>query len=381
MSEPTVQGTCATGFEPVRDAFVENFVSRGDIGASLAVCRDGEVIIDLWGGWADAAGTRPWDRDTIVNVWSTTKGLTAMTVHRLVDQGRLDLDAPVAEYWPEFAAAGKADLPVRWLLCHRSGLAALRDPLSAETYADWDEITSRLAATEPWWEPGTKSGYHAMTFGFLVGEVARRVDGRTIGAQFREDIAEPLGVDAHIGLPASEDHRVAELTMGEPPSDSSMAEMFSQLDPAAAAALTNPMVGPADANALWWRRAEIPAANGHTNGRALARLYGAIAKGGGDVLTAAGAERLRESQGVEPDIVISAGAGGAPFEWGLGVAIGNGDYGPNPRAFGHDGFGGSFGFADPEAGVGVGYAMNSMGFNLVGDPRKVAMLDALYACL
>lgn len=384
MSE--VRGRTTSRFAGVREAFEENFRIRDELGAAVTVCVDGEVVADLWGGWADAARTRSWQRDTLVNVWSTTKGPTALCAHILADRALLDLDAPVARYWPEFAAAGKARLPVRHLLSHRAGLCGLRQPHSVEDLYDWELTTSRLAATEPWWEPGTRSGYHALTYGYLVGEVIRRVSGRTPGRFLREEVTGPAGIDFAIGLPGADDARVAELVHPTRPVEDGQARARARLHPAALAALTNPAPGAVAANTPQWRRAEIPAANGHGTARAVAALYGVLARQGrhGDrqVLSAAGAERAREGQGACTDLVLGAG-----FKHETEIALGywlsgpNGSYGPNPRAIGHDGFGGSFGLADPEAGVSIGYVMNRMGPHIADDPRKRAVVDAVYAAL
>ncbi len=320
-------------------------------------------------------------------MWSTTKGVVALAVHLLADRGRLDLEAPVAEYWPEFAAAGKQDITVRQLLCHRAGLSGLREPQSVEDLCDWELTTARLAATEPWWEPGTVSGYHAFTWGHLVGEVVRRVSGLLPGDLLRKELTGPLDLDFHLGLPAAEDHRVAELVQPPPPDDSAMAELFGQLHPAAVAALANPMVTAAEGNLEIWRRAQIPAANGHATARAVAALYGIAAFGGrhGDqrVLSPEAIERGRTGQGACVDLVLGAGLGGAETEFALGWGVGGarGSYGPNPRAFGHDGYGGSFGLADPENGVAAGYVMNRMGQFIIDDPRKMALVAAIYAAV
>ena len=203
-------GHCAAGFERVRDAFAENFARGGEVGATVAATVDGRLVVDLWAGHADAARTRPWTRDTIVDIASSTKGLTTICAHRLVDVGLLDLEAPVARYWPEFAQAGKATIPVHFLLSHRAGLPAIDEPLPTEALYDWNRMTGALAAQKPWWEPGTQHGYHIFTFGYLVGEVVRQITGKTLGTYFREEVAEPLGIDCHIGLAAEHDGRVAE---------------------------------------------------------------------------------------------------------------------------------------------------------------------------
>ncbi|MEU0374860.1 serine hydrolase domain-containing protein [Streptomyces sp. NPDC006283] len=380
----TIQGHCDERFSAVRAAFEENFRERGELGAAVTVLVDGEKAVDLWGGWADGTRTRPWERDTLVNVWSTTKGPTALCAHLLADRGLLDLDAPVARYWPEFAAAGKEGVLVRHLLSHRAGLAGLREPHSLEEFYDWELTCARLAATEPWWEPGTRSGYHAMTYGHLVGELLRRITGLMPGEFLRQEITGPLGIDFTIGLPREEDRRVAELVPPSAGERGEQAALFAQLEPVAIAALANPAVGAGIANSVGWRAAQIPAANGHGTARAVAALYGILAGrgriGGHRVLTPEAAERVREGQGACRDLVLGAGFE-RETEVGLGLWLSgkNGSYGPNPRAFGHDGFGGSCGLADPESGIAMGYVMNRMGPHIADDPRKMALIDAVYA--
>ncbi|MFG2264203.1 serine hydrolase domain-containing protein [Streptomyces sp. NPDC048720] len=384
--EAHVQGHCDPRFTAVREAFEENFRDRGELGAAVAVTVGGETVADLWGGWADAARTRPWERDTLVNVWSTTKGPVALCAHLLADRGLLDFDRPVAAYWPEFAAAGKEDVRVRDLLSHRAGLSGLREPHSVEELYDWELTTARLAATEPWWEPGTRSGYHALTWGFLVGEVIRRVSGLRPGAFLEKEVTGPLGLDFTIGLPEKETGRAAELVHARSRDDGERAAAFGQLPPAAIAALANPPVGAAQANTAAWRAAEIPAANGHGTARSVAALYGVFAGRGsyGDrrILSPEAVERVREGQGACRDLVLGAGFEGET-EIGLGLWLSgpHGSYGPNPRAFGHDGFGGSCGLADPEAEVSLGYAMNRMGPHIADDPRKTALVEAVYSAL
>ncbi|MFI9803681.1 serine hydrolase domain-containing protein [Streptomyces sp. NPDC052301] len=383
---PRIHGHCDARFAAVREAFEENVRTRGELGAAVAVTVDGVTVVDLWGGWADAARTRPWERDTPVNVWSTTKGPVALCAHLLADRGLLDLDAPVAGYWPEFAAAGKEKVLVRHLLSHRAGLAGLREPHALDALYDWELTTARLAAMEPWWEPGTRSGYHALTYGFLVGEVVRRVSGLRPGAFLEREVTGPLGIDFTVGLPAKEAGRAAELVHAPAVASSERAAAFGQLPPVALAALANPPVGAAEANTARWRAAEIPAANGHGTARAVAALYGVFAgrgsHGGRRILSPEAAERVREGQGPCRDLVLGAGLEGET-EIGLGLWLSGprGSYGPNPRAFGHDGFGGSCGLADPEAGVSLGYVMNRMGPRIADDPRKMALIDALYSAL
>ena len=383
---PLVHGHCDARFAAVRTAFEENFQGRGELGAAVAVTLDGETVVDLWGGWADAARTRPWERETLVNVWSTSKGPTSLCAHVLADRGLLDLDAPVAAYWPEFAAAGKESVLVRHLLSHRAGLAGLREPHDLDQLCDWELTVERLAAQEPWWEPGTRSGYHALTFGHLVGEVVRRVSGLRPGAFLEREVTGPLGIDFTIGLPEKEAGRAAELVHPPVTSSSEQAAIFAQLAPAAVAALANPPVGAAEANTARWRAAEIPAANGHGTARAVAALYGIFAGRGSygsrQVLSPEAAERVREGQGSCRDLVLGAGFA-HETETGLGLWLSgpNGSYGPNPRAFGHDGFGGSCGLADPESGLSLGYVMNRMGPHIADDPRKMVLVDALYSAL
>ncbi|MET7605994.1 serine hydrolase domain-containing protein [Streptomyces avermitilis] len=383
---PQIQGRCDERFAAVREAFEGNFRERGELGAAVTVTLGGETVVDLWGGWADAARTRPWERETLVNVWSTSKGPTSLCAHILADRGLLDFDAPGAAYWPEFAAAGKGSVLVRHLLSHRAGLAGLREPHSVEQLYDWELTAQRLAAQEPWWEPGTRSGYHALTFGFLVGEVVRRVSGLLPGAFLEREVTGPLAIDFTIGLPEKEADRAAELVHPRAAATSEQAEVFSQLAPVALAALLNPVVGATEGNTERWRAAEIPAANGHGTARAVAALYGIFAgRGSWDgrpILSPEAAERVREGQGSCRDLVLGAGFE-SETEIGLGLWLSgpNGSYGPNPKAFGHDGFGGSCGLADPEAGVSLGYVMNRMGPHIADDPRKMALVDALYSAL
>ena len=387
MNGPTatvaVHGTCAPGFEPVRQAFEENFRDRGELGAAFAATRHGEVVADLWAGWTDPGRTTPWQADTLSNVWSTTKGMTAICAHRLADAGELDVDAPVAKYWPEFAAEGKADIPVRWLLSHRSGVTGigLDRPVKVEELYDWDHITGLLAAQAPLFEPGTVSGYHALSFGFLVGEVVRRVAGQGVREFFAEEVAGPLGADFSIGL-ADESDLARCSTLVEPVLTSAMATAlataFANAGPVALAAMANPRVEGHHANEPEWRRAVLPALNGHGTALAIAKIYAALADGSERLLSAGALARAREGQGNEIDVV-----GGVPNEWALGFYLGSDarGFGPNPAAFGHDGFGGSTGGADPENGISIGYTMNQMGPLLRDDPRKMALVTALYEAI
>ena len=375
-----IQGTCAAGFEPVRAAFAENFADRDEIGASVAVVYRGDSVVNLWAGWADPGQTRPWEADTLTNVWSTTKAMTSLAAQILIEAGELDPDAPVARYWPEFAAAGKADLPVRLLMCHQAGLSGLAVPTAIEDYYDWEKITAELAAQEPLFPPGTAQGYHAITFGFLVGEVIRRITGTSPGQFFAEQVAGPLRADFFIGVPESELGRCSDLQGVRPSEDeqAAVAQAYANAHPAALAALTNPPLTGDEANAPGWRMAEIPAANGHGTALALATILGAVADGSERLISSRTLERARTGQGHFTDLVL-----GFPIEFGLGYGLSGPEhhYGPNPAAFGHDGFGGSAAGADPEAGVAFAYVMNRMGLNLADDPRKMAVIDAVYKSL
>ena len=381
-----IDGHCDARFGAVREAFAEGFRSRNEIGSAVAVTLDGKSVVDLWAGHADLSRTRPWARDTIVNIYSCTKGMTALCAHQLVERGQLDLDAPVATYWPEFAQASKARIPVRWLLSHRSGLPAVRDMLAPEALYDWTAMCDALAAQSPWWEPGTHHGYHAVTFGWLVGEVVRRITGRSLGTYFREEIAEPLGLDLHIGLADAEHGRVAE--MSEIPTDQvdpdalGLAQVvFSDPEGMAARAFVNPPSMALGPNNPEWRRAEIPGANGHGAARDLARVYGALARGGTvdgiRMLSAESVARCASEQSFGPDQVLQIST-----RFGLGFMLPqerpDARFGPSKRAFGHPGAGGSLGFADPEHRVGFGYVMNRMGPHILLDPRAVALIDAVY---
>jgi len=392
---PSIHGHCDPRFEAVRQIFAENLESGNDLGAGVAFTLHGEPVVDLWGGFLDLEHTQPWARDTLVNLYSTTKGMTAICAHQLIERGQLDVDAPVAEYWPEFAAAGKASIPVRQLLCHQAGLPAIRKPLETSVLYDWEALTAALAEQEPWWEPGTRHGYHALTFGHLVGEVIRRVSGQSVGQFFRENVAQPLDADFHIGLPDKDHARTSTLhgrLMGGDPKESGSeipeplkAFMRDMADPTTmtGGAFNNPRIPPDAVNSAEWRRAEIPAANGHGTARSLARIYGALACGGEvdgvRILDGKSIDRAIEVQADGPDAVL----GGMPMRFGLGFMLRSPimPLSPNPRAFGHPGAGGSIGMADPDAGVGFGYTPNKMQMGLVGGAGAFAMLKAFFEAL
>jgi CubicO group peptidase (beta-lactamase class C family) len=385
----TIDGHCDPRFTAVREEFFRNFTERGDVGASVCVYLDGVRVVDCWGGHADAARARPWTADTIVSVASTTKGMVALCAHMLAERGKLDLDAPVARYWPEFAQGGKADIPVRWLLSHRAGLPAIRPALPAEALLDWSAMTAALALTEPWWTPGTRHGYHAITVGHLVGEVIRRVDGRSVGAFLREEVTGPLHADFFIGVPAEADARAATVLPPPPPPAGETTIWDTILaDPESVSGRTflNPPRTPDLVNTRAWRAAEIPAANGHTSARGVARVYAALARGGElegvRLLAPATIERAIVEQASGRDAVLTVPT---RFATGfmLGLPGGLFDCGPGRRTFGHPGRGGSIGFADPDARLAVGYVTNQY---LTGTPRhpdrRVACLvDATYAAI
>jgi CubicO group peptidase (beta-lactamase class C family) len=373
-------------FVGVRDVFAAAFERGAELGASVCVTLEGESVVDLHAGFADTARTQPWQHDSLVNLFSTTKGMTAICALRLVDQGRLDLDAPVAKYWPEFAAGGKADLPVRHLLSHRAGLPAISKPLPPGSLLDWGVMTAALAEQEPWWTPGTQHGYHAISFGFLVGEVVRRIDGRSLGTFFREEVAEPLGVDLHIGLAEEHEGRVSKLVQG-PVHAENGPDLFQMIlkDPESmlAKAFINPPLLPGDANSREWRAAEIPAANGHGTAAALARLYTALALGGEldgvRVLSSETIEAARTQHSLGLDAILPLES---RFGLGFQMPTEGEPTGPNPKVFGHAGAGGSYGQADPENRIGFGYSMNLMHTGLwMVDPRPRALLRAVHEAL
>jgi CubicO group peptidase (beta-lactamase class C family) len=356
-------GTCTDRFAPVRQALAASLDDK-DVGASVAVYVDGEPEVDLWGGYVDAGRTVSWERDTIGNVWSTTKTMAALCALILADRGELDLAAPVAAYWPEFAAAGKEGVRVSHLLSHTSGLHVWDAPTTIDDLYDWPTVTARLAAQAPAWEPGTEAGYHAVTQGYLVGEVVRRVTGRSLGTFFAEEVAGPLGADFHIGLAAEHDHRVAPILA--PPSSPPRGDVPP-----------NPAIPPDTANTLAWRRAEIPAANGHGNARSVAAVQSLLACGGAArgvrLLSEKGCERALEEQFNGTDRVL-----GVPMRYGMGYGLNAGQL-PNPRTCFWGGWGGSVVLVDLDARMSVAYTMNQMiDPGGLGDERGFMILAAVY---
>jgi CubicO group peptidase (beta-lactamase class C family) len=377
-----IDGTCDARFEPVRNAFHENFELRGEVGAGLCLSVGGSVVVDLWGGWQDVEQSRPWARTTLVNVFSVGKAVAAVCVARLVGEGRLHFDQPVAQVWPEFGAAGKQRVTVRQLLSHQAGLPAVRAPLPAGAVFDLPVLCEALAAQEPWWEPGTAHGYHVNTFGVLVGELVRRVSGESLGAMVRREIAGPLQADLHIGVPQSELHRVADFfgmteSLPRPEgdlSDEQVMELHAYFNPPE-------FSGSGVVNTTRWRTGELPSTNGHGTAAGIARLYEALVTGGqrqGVVLLDAGVLAEATTEQVYGDDLILH----RPSRFGIGFQLTQAErrLGPNPGAFGHFGAGGSLGFCDPETELAFGYAINTMGPRWQ-NPRNKALIDACYECL
>ena len=385
---PAISGACDARFERVREAFTRNFAESGELGASVAVALEGEIVVDLWAGYVDRERTKPWERDTLVLVYSSTKGAVALAAHMLADRGLVDFEAPVADVWPEFAQAGKETLPLRYLLTHQAGLPAIDEELPLGAELEWDIMAGALSRQAPLWEPGEKMGYHAATFGWLVGEVIRRVDGRSVGTFIREEIAEPLGVEFLLGFGPEEDHRVSDLHLAQVPAE--------ELPSLAAAALLEPTSMAARAfniaprgpnkgrNSRANRASEQPGSNGHSNARALATIYGALGNGGewqGHRLLSEDAIRLAGTEQAQGrDLILQT-----PVRRTLGFMMPVAGI-PDPRgenAFGHAGMGGSLGFCDPDVGLGFGYAMNQMWTNTLAqdDPRAAGLMQAVYESL
>ena len=370
-----VQGTTTEKFAGLVDHFQKSLDSGADVGASIAVYHHEELVADLWGGYRDEAKTIPWDQDTLVNVFSTTKTMTFLVALMLFERGDLDFNAPVATYWPEFAANGKADIEVRHIMNHCAGLAGWQEPVTPKDLADWDLVTSLLAAQAPWWQDRTLTGYHAATQGFLIGEIVRRITGTTIGQFFKNEVADVLGVDFFIGLPESEEHRVS-FVIPPPPEDFSN----DAPDSVRVRALWNLDEVAVAPQHRWWREAEIPAANGHGNALSVATVQQVMANNG----HVNGHRFFSEKTG---DMVFDRQVGGVDqvlgvdlsFGLGYGLASGYMPFGPRTCAWG--GFGGSVIMMDQDLGLTVSYMMNKMGVGLVGDTRgsEISLLAAVAA--
>jgi len=375
-----IHGRCDPRFERVREAFTANFAQGLETGASVCVMLDGEPVADLWGGFKDAACTRAWEADTICNVMSVTKAMSATCLHVLVDRGLVDLDAPVARYWPEFAANGKAGIKVRWLLDNRAGLPVLADDLWPGAILDWQAMTDALAAQAPMLTPGGEPAYHIRTAGFLVGEVVRRVSGRSLGQFFREEIAQPYGIDFAIGLTPDEQARCADFI---PQTAGTLLDAGLHQAGSMVARAARQLPKPLDYNAAAYRAAQIPSTNGHGNGRSVARFYALLACGG-----ELGGRRLMRRETLDAALVMQHQAResvmGRQYRQALGFLLNTPEdfeVGPNPNAFGLLGAGGALGFTDPDRRLSFGYVENRMHAAMGLGVRAPALLQAAYACL
>jgi CubicO group peptidase (beta-lactamase class C family) len=371
-----LNGTCDPRFDAVRDALAGNIDSGEELGASLVVDIDGERVIDVWGGFRDPGHTTAWDENTITNVWSTTKTITSLAALMLADRGQLDVYAPVADYWPEFAASGKQDVRVRHLLSHTSGVSGLEQPATAEDLYDWETSTSRMAAQAPWWTPGTASGYHALNFGHLVGEVVRRVSGKPLKQFVAEEIAGPLGADFQIGAAPADWSRIADV-IPPPPLPIDLAAIAQ--DSPAFKTMTGPGPDAAVANTPGWRSADIGAANGHGNARSVARIMSVLARGGEvDGVRLLGPDTIglifdEQMDGI--DVVL-----GVPLRWGIGYGLPQASlpWIPAGRICFWGGWGGSVILMDLDRHMTISYMMNKMGAGIIGSERSAAYTRAVY---
>jgi len=384
-----VEGTVEPGFEKVRDAFADNFTHHDEVGAAFACHVSGELVVDVWAGVADQRTGAAWTANTLQLVFSTSKGLAAICAGMLVDRGQLELDQPVADHWPEFAQAGKQNVTVGELMSHQAGIPVVDAELTLEDILAIEPVVEALAAQRPAWEPGTAHGYHALTYGWLVGELVRRVDGRSLGAFLADEIAGPLGAEAWIGLPESQQGRVSRLEPAPPPTDPEMLAMMRELFGEGTLAHRALSMGgafgmPGVGEEMAWNRpdvhrSEIPAANAITSARSLSAIYAATVAEvdgvrllSGEVVDSMSAERVHG-----PDRVLSVTS-----RFGAGFML-HGEMAPllGDGSFGHPGAGGSLGYADPETEVGYGYVMNQMGSGIAGDPRTIRLTEAVRACL
>jgi CubicO group peptidase (beta-lactamase class C family) len=376
-----VHGHADARFDKVAEALADELAGGAEIGAAIAVDIDGELVLDVWGGYADAAKTVAWGKDTIVNVWSCTKTVTSLAALMLADRGLLDLDAPVAKYWPEFAANGKQDIRVRHLLSHTSGVAGWQEPMTVDDLFDWEKATSRLAAQAPWWEPGTASGYQALNFGFLVGELVRRTAGTTLKDFVRDEIARPLEADFQIGAQPEDDGRIAELTPPPPfdiPFDALPEGNLMRKT------LTNPAPEAGIAHTAGWRNADLGAVNGHGNARSLARMLSPISLGGRangvELLSAPTLQRIFDVQSHGPDLVLLA-----PLKMGIGYGLSTPEVIPflpaDERVCFWGGWGGSMVLMNPDRRTTATYVMNKMGQGTLGNERTARYAKLIYEAL
>ena len=378
----TINGTCDERFSAVGDVLAGNLDSGADVGSSACVIVDGQVVVDIWGGTvtlADSGEQTDWQEDTLINVYSTTKTMCNLSALICADRGLIDLDAPVATYWPEFKANGKENVLVRHLLGHTAGVPGFTPPMEKEDLYDWDKVCSILAAEAPWWEPGTASGYHAITQGYLVGEVVRRVTGQSLGTFFKDELADPLGADFHIGTPASCDARIAALI----PPEHAIVPVNIEPDSVAARVFANPVVAPEESSTVAWRRAEIPAANGQGNARSVARVQSVVSHGGTvdgkTFISPEGLERIFDVQMEnKPDLVL-----GLPMKLGIGYGLISKEMpvAPTERGCFWGGFGGSVVINDLANRMTVAFVMNKMGGTTTGDARGIGVVWAAYQAL
>ena len=380
MTDHDIHGHCDAGFEAVRDAFAANFAEGLERGASVCVVRDGACVVDLWAGHADAEDEAPWERDTIVNVYSTTKTMAALTVLLLADRGALSLETPVHHLWPEFAEADKRSVTVAHCLAHTAGLSGLDEPVTPEDLYDHEKICTLLARQTPWWTPGSAPGYHAITQGYLLGEIVRRATGHSLGRVFADELAGPLGADFHIGTGEVHDARIGRLV--PPEADLASADGSVAEDSIAARTFANPATSALQSRETGWRRAEIPAANGHGNARSVARVQSLLACGGEldgrRLLSEAGARRALEVVVEGQDLVL-----GMPTRYGMGYGrpLPHMPLGPNEDTVFWGGWGGSLVVVDLEARTCWSYVMNRMVATLMGDPRTVRLGAAVLGSL
>lgn len=386
MNKPSINGYCDQRFRRVREAFTENFIQHEEIGASVAVCLEGQMVVDLWGGYMDADRKVPWQEDTLVNVWSLGKAMSALAILKLLEEKNIALESRVADYWPEFAAAGKGEVDFSTLLSHRTGLPAIRKKLPEDAFFNWNLMSQALAEQEPWWEPGQAHGYHTNTLGFLLGEPVRRISGQTLNDWFQDQIGQPLGVDFYMGLRKTQLPRAADLIHRERPADKPM--NFSLGDESSAdpmeimryAVYRNPMLqrqGPLGNNSSAWRMAEFPSTSPQSNARSVARIFGELARPGQKLISQELLARATRIHSDGEDRVL-----GRPTRFGLGFQLTQPDrpLGPNAGTFGHYGNGGHLGFADPLSAMGFAYHMNHHGYAW-RDPRNIKLTDAVYECL
>ncbi|MBY8981176.1 MAG: beta-lactamase family protein [Candidatus Lokiarchaeota archaeon] len=371
------RGYCDERFISAKRAFEKNFDLGLEVGASFAVSINGELVVDLWGGYSDSAKTRPWEKDTIVNVFSTTKIMTSLCIHLLIDKGLIDLEAPVFKYWPEFAQATKENVLVKHLLSHSAGLPGFDEKIPVEALYDWDHIINLLAGQKPWWKPGTKIGYHMITFGYLLGELVRRVTGKSLGNFFRENIANPLDIDFHIGLSEDFDSRVADIIVPEEVFAKWQVILSKLFLRKTVKVFYNPDIQTVDFNGRAWRSAEIPSGNGHGNARSIAKVGSILACGGmydkKKILSRSTVEKAIKPQISGRDVIMIY----SPSKFGLGIGLLDDKFFLGPRSFGWGGAGGSLCVMDLEKKLSIGYAMNKM--HMKGDdPRTGPIFNAVW---